>query len=152
MPTLLELKTRVRERADMENSNFISDSELTSIINQSLFELYDLLIGAYDDYFIAEPILFSLAGGEASSSYPLPADFYKLRGIDFNLDGDRWVDLGSFNFKERNRQDGLVRSIYFRAYNLKYRVFGGNILFKPIDSCAGNFQLWYIPQAFNPYQ
>lgn len=131
----------------MENSTFISDSELTTYINQSAFELYDLLIGTYDDYFVKDPpTLFSLSGGQASSSFVLPDDFYKLRGIDFNLDGDRWVDLAQYNFKERNRQDGLVKSIYFRVYNLKYRVIGNKVFFKPYDSCAGNYRLYYIPK------
>lgn len=147
MPTLSELRDRVRERADMENSTFISDSELNGYINQSLYELYDLLIGSYDDYFIKDPVLtFSLSGGDSSNSYNLPNDFYKLRGVDFNVGGDNWIDLDSFNFKERNRLDGGLRGSFLRNANLKYRVFGGKIYFRPQDGCAGNYRLWYIPK------
>ena len=56
--TLAELREASRQRADQENSQFISDSELNSYINQSYFELYDILVQSYgDDYYVANPVL-----------------------------------------------------------------------------------------------
>jgi hypothetical protein len=51
---LSELKLEVRRRSDMENSQFVKDNELTTYINQSYVELYDLLISVYEDYFVTD--------------------------------------------------------------------------------------------------
>lgn len=52
--TLAELRTEVRRRSDMENSQFVKDAELTTYINQSYVELYDLLIARFEDYFVTD--------------------------------------------------------------------------------------------------
>ena len=41
MVTLAQLKELVRQRADQQHSEFVSDSELVSYINNSYKELYD---------------------------------------------------------------------------------------------------------------
>lgn len=57
-PTLLELRTAARERADQVNSAFISDSELNRYINTAAKELYDILITAFDnDYSVQKKSL-----------------------------------------------------------------------------------------------
>ena len=69
--TLLELRTAARQRSDMVNSQFVSDAELNSYINQSAFEYYDLMVQKYsNDYFVAAPAQFNTDG--ASQVYPLP--------------------------------------------------------------------------------
>ena len=51
--TLLEIRTQARNRADMLESEFVSDSELTFSINQSIKELHDILTDAYQsDYYM----------------------------------------------------------------------------------------------------
>ena len=44
--TRLELRDEVRQRADMVYSDFVSDSEINRYINESISELYDMLIAA----------------------------------------------------------------------------------------------------------
>jgi hypothetical protein len=51
---LSELRTEVRRRSDMENSEFIKDAELTNYINQSYVELYDILISRFEDYYVTD--------------------------------------------------------------------------------------------------
>lgn len=51
---LSELKTEVRRRSDMENSEFIKDAELTNYINQSYVELYDILVSRFEDYYVTD--------------------------------------------------------------------------------------------------
>ena len=51
---LTQLQLEVRRRSDMENSQFIKDVELTTYINQSYVELYDLLVSIYEDYFVTD--------------------------------------------------------------------------------------------------
>jgi len=51
--SLAELITRIRQRADMVDTQFVTDEEITSYCNESLGELYDLIIGsAAQEYFM----------------------------------------------------------------------------------------------------
>lgn len=118
MATLLELKTKTRERSDMERSTFISDSELVSYINMAYSELYDILVSRFEDYF-SEKVLFTLS---STNEYTLPANFYKLRGLDFKNNGDRYVVVKKWNFEERNQVSDDVTNVY------------------------GQYQAWIIPR------
>lgn len=101
--TLAQIRLQAQQRADMENSNFLSTAEWNLNINQSLYALYDLLIQAYgNDYYVATP--FSVTTDGTNFLYALPVDFYKLLGVDLNVNQARmpWVSIKPFNFSERN--------------------------------------------------
>ena len=145
--TLTELKNAVRQRSDMENSQFVKDAELISYINQSYFELYDLLIQKYgDNYFVASPYSFTTDG--TSEDYTLPSDFYKLLGVDLALSNstDSWVTIKPFNFAERNRYAVPNFQSFYGITNLRYRLMGNKIKFTPIPQANQQMRLWYIPR------
>lgn len=142
MTTLAELREKVRERSDQQSSQFITDTELNGYINNSYAELYDILVSRFEDYYIKTPLLFSVASG--SNSYAVPADLYKIRGIDLNLDG-QWSTIYPFNFVERNRVNSRARSVIGRV-GVNYRLMGQNLLFYPEDRAQGDYRLWYIPR------
>lgn len=144
--TLAELRTATRQRADMVNSNFVSDTELNSYINQSIFELYDLLIQKYgNDYFVANPHTITTDG--TSDSYSLPTDFYKLLGIDLALSNsnDSYVTIKPFNFAERNRYAAPNFQSFYGITNLRYRLRGNKVWFTPIAEANQTIRVWYIP-------
>ena len=59
--SLAELITRIRQRADMVDTQFVTDEELTSYCNESLGELYDLIIGsAAQEYFMRSCNIYEL--------------------------------------------------------------------------------------------
>lgn len=136
--TLAQFRTRTRQRADMENSTFVSDSELNGYINQSITELYDLLVASNSEYFLSSTTS-TVASGD--STITLPSDFYKLRGVDFYL-GGRWCDLEQFNFNERNL-DSTTYS--FAGTQVKYRLQGSTLKFIPEDNASGQYRIWYTP-------
>lgn len=145
MPTTLsQLREQARQRADMENSEFIADSELDLYINDSYKELYDILVSKFADYFVTGPESFSLASGV--STYTLPADFYKLLGVDRSTGGADYYTIRPFNFEERNnrRNADRYRGIY---PNVKYRIVANTLRFTPDDQAAGDYRLWYIPNV-----
>jgi hypothetical protein len=153
--TLAQIRTAIRQRADMVNSQFVTDAELNSYINQSLCELYDLLITLYEDYYVAAPLTFQTDG--TSAQYPLPDGtlysaapaFYKILGCDLGLTGNAnaWVTLKKFDFISRNRYlYPQVTSTYLGVFNLRYRVVGDTIMFIPTPSAGQYVKLWYIPQ------
>lgn len=142
--TLEQIRDYCKERADMEESEFISDATWNLHINNSLAELHDLLVKAYgDDYYLSEHEFTSTAD---EKEYALPSDFYKLRGVDGYL-GGTWVDVHKFNFNKRN-SDLVTSALTQRGTsNLKYRLAGSNILFSRVPATGTDFKLWYTPQS-----
>lgn len=161
--SLGELRTRCQQRADRLNSNFVTLPEWNFFINQAMFELYDLLVTTYEDYFIATPALFSVTGN--TFLYPLPdgstsftnmsgasfvaAPFLKLVGVDLalNTSANGFVTVNKFNFSDRNRfvYPNSTSTIY-GVFNLQYRLMGNNIEFIPTPSAGQQIRLWYIPR------
>ena len=146
--TLLNLRTQAKQRANMEQSSFVSDSEWNSYINNAASALYDLLVQAYEDYYlIMPPTEFTLASGESKKA--LPADFYKLRGLDYKLGNADFVQIEQFQFGERNSAKIIdIRRIFDEA-PITYRLMGNYIQFLPEDRAPGTYRLWYIPK-FTP--
>jgi len=145
--SLSQLRTAVRQRADMVHSNFVTDTELNSYINQSSFELYDLLIQKYgNDYFVAPAYNFTTNG--VSDSYTLPANFYKLLGVDLALSNstDSYVTIKPFNFAERNRYAAPNFQSFYGITNLRYRIRGNKIWFTPIAEANQKLRIWYVPR------
>lgn len=162
---LSQIRLKAKQRADRVNSQFITDSEWNSYINQSMFELYDLLITVYEDYYLATPAQFAVNGNVFQ--YPLPdgaltftnginpsiqyvaPPFYKLMGVDLALNNatNAYVTINKFNFIDRNRfvYPNTASTIY-GVFNLQYRVLGTNIEFIPTPTSGQNIRLWYIPR------
>ncbi len=157
--TLSQVRAAAQQRSDMVNSSFVSLPEWNSYINQSYFELYDLLVTLYEDYFLADPFYITLNG---SDSYTLPngvavdgisgvaaRPFYKLTGVDLGLTGqtNAWVTLKKFNFIGRNRfVYPQLTTTYLGVFNLRYRVLGDKLHFIPTPSSGQYVRVWYIPK------
>jgi hypothetical protein len=158
------IRLAAQQRADRVGDQFVGTAEWNSYINTSLYELYDLLITLYEDYFLAAPIQFTANG--STFLYPLPngsntfinsvtqASFtppalYKLVGVDLALQtaNNAFVTVNKFNFIQRNRfvYPNTASSIY-GVFNLQYRMMGNNITFIPTPSAAQSIRLWYIPR------
>jgi hypothetical protein len=141
--TLGELKTQSRQRADMENSTFIGDAELTSMINSSAAELLDLLIGVYEDYNLSSQNVSVVPN---TDTYDLPSNFYKLRGVDLVLDANgNAVTLRPFNFGERNNYMFTPTWNVVGLPYLRYHLQGNRVRFVPIPSTTQTVKLWFIP-------
>lgn len=153
--SLGELRYRSQQAADMQNSQFLTTEEWNFNINQSALEFYDLLITAYEDYFIAPRLLFLTDG--TTFQYPLPNGqnysaapaLYKLYGVDLGLDNSNnaWVTIKKFNFIQRNSYVyPQLNSSFLGVFNLQYRMLGGSIEFIPTPSGNQNIGLWYFPR------
>jgi hypothetical protein len=153
--SLLELRETAKLHADMANSQFITNSEWDGYINQSAYELYDMLITTFDDYAIAAPLTVNTNG--STSSYPLPngtnynaaPPFYKLVGVDLFLNAytNGWVTVQKFNFIDRNKYIyPNSNSTIYGVANLSYRIMGNNIEFIPIPIGNQQFRVWYVPR------
>lgn len=147
MATLAELRQLVRQRADMENSNFVSDAELNAYINSSYKELYDLLVATFEDYYTLDPVEFTLSG--STHTYDLPANFYKLRGVDFknSSSGSEWSTVRPFVFTERNRVNNTFYGNLYSWDQRSYRILGNKLVFYPQENAEGTYRIWYVPRT-----
>ena len=139
--TLTQFRTRVRERANMEGSQFVTDVELTGYINSSASELYDLLVSRFADYYLSDTAVTVTTG----SSIPLPVNFYKLRGLDLDLGGGDYQTLRQFNFSERNKATDDLRLLRRGVSQLRYRVQGNTISLTPADQATNSYRVWFVP-------
>ena len=159
--SLGQIRLSAQQRADRVNSNFVTLPEWNSYINQALFELYDLLVTVYDDYFLAVPYQFITNGSQ--TIYPMPTGsssfldinsvvakpFYKLRGVDLGLDqsGNALVTVKKFDFIARNRYVyPNITSGYLGVFNLRYRLMGNDLHFIPTPASGQVIRVWYVPK------
>ncbi len=165
--TLGQIRLAAQQRADLVNSGFVTVAEWNSYITQSYFELYDLLVTAYQDYYLASPAMFLTNGQD--NQYPLPdgitsflnpdgssfvpKPFYKMNGVDVGLSNNNnaWFTLQKFNWNDRNNfVYPQLNSTILGVFNMSYRVMGSNIEFIPVPSANQFVRLWYIPRVTQP--
>lgn len=142
--TLEELRTKARQRADLETSQYVTDEELNGLINDSIAELHDLLVGSYGNDYYIETYTFNTVANQAD--YTLPADFYKLKGVDAKLTASNWFSLRPFNFNERNRNEDYAWG-FLNGPTVRYRMVGENLRFSPVPDGVIQCRMWYIPLA-----
>lgn len=148
--TIQTISDSAIDLADMRNSNFIDQSgtagtELIRYLNMAYKDIYQQIILSKEFYFTTSYPL-AIVGG--TSSYALPADFYKLDGVDLALDNSgRYLTLRPMQFIERNK---FRSSLYYGTAPFgqlfRYIVVGSTIQFVPLPSQASTIQLWYTPE------
>jgi len=146
--TLLQMRDRVRQRADMQNTLFVSDAEIDTYLNDGLSELNDLFITEYEEYVVQEQPNQKLTGGQTADDILTDFginNFMKILGIDLNV-GSRQIALKRFMFSERNfwTMPNAPWDVTVTPY--RYSVRGNTIYFFPATGIGGTVSIWYIPQ------
>lgn len=144
---LSDIQTAVLQRCNMENTNFVTTAELTEYINQSYFELYDILVQKYgDNYYVATAYQFQTDG--INQLFNLPSDFYKLLGVDLQLanQNNSFVTIRPFNFSDRNRYAVPNFQSFYGVTNLRYRLNANQLWLTPIPAAGQTIQVWYAPR------
>lgn len=165
--SLFELRLRSQQTADRVASNFVTKTEWNAFLRLAMYELYDLLITSYEDYFAAQYVYITTNG--TTQNYPVPDGatnyfgstypstgstapaqaFYKLAGMDLgvNTSNNAWVTLLKFDFIERNKYvyPNSTSTIY-GVYNMRYRLMGSNFNLIPTPSGNQQLRVWYSPR------
>jgi hypothetical protein len=148
---VLELKDRIKQRADIEKSGSAgvsSDLEILRLINLYMYRLEGLIQKAYENYRAQYYNLKTVVG---QVTYPLPANFSKLLGIgivdvagkSYNV----WTPLQHWQMANQNRPTGGFINFTNGMYsNVTFRLMDGNIEFIPVKS-AQIIGVWYAPTA-----
>lgn len=112
----------------------IDDADANEIVQEEVEALYDLLVGAFDDYNIT--ISGNLTPSAGTDTVDLPADFYKLRGVDWLHNGE-WRDLARFELGERNERG-----------TRRYTIRGTKLVIAPASVAPSTtVRLLYVPQC-----
>lgn len=166
--SLYELRLRSQQCADRVNSQFVTTDEWNSFLRLALYELYDLLVTVYEDYFSLSEVNIQTNGSQGL--YPLPDGvtnylggsfngtsgppakaFYKATGVDLNVNTSTVtpsrVSLLKFEFIKRNQYvyPNSTSTIY-GVYNMRYRIMDNYINIIPIPAGNQNLILWYTPK------
>ena len=149
--TMTDLIGDVRRRCNMERmdavNGFIPDAEVVRYLQTGLQKVHALMVEAYGmDYFYAEyPVTVTggIAGSEGSD-VALPADFFKLLGVDLTLTQSQTVSLKPYQRFQRNMYRAAP---YITWYGIvyRYRLSGNFIRFIPQAQSSIPITLLYVP-------
>lgn len=144
---LVQLIADVRSRCDQVTANgaqaFISDAEICEWLCQADADLYDKLVLTGEQYFLTNPPpQFVTTSGQ--QDYPLPPDFYKLRGVDVQV-GSYWSTCHRANFEQRNDFQNLPLTVWDWQALLYYDLYGQYLHFMQVLPGAQQIRLWYYP-------
>lgn len=160
--TVVELRSEVRQRADMVNSAFVNDWEVDRAILQSFAQLYDELCAVGEDYYIKYVDIPATAGGyfdfesyTASTGHPAH-DVYQVRGVDAVYSDQVVLNVPRFNWEERNVYSAAAPLIPYYPI-VAYRVIQNPVTGKdclhliPDNQSTGaqNLRVWYYPNPSN---
>jgi hypothetical protein len=141
------LRSKARTRADMVNGTFCTDAEVDEFIQSAWSELYDILVATFEDFAVTST---TIAVTGANDTYALPADFYKLRGVEYLLSNaaGSFVTLEPFEWSERGRFSTISPGgINATGYGLMYCLRDTNIVFAPYPTGASSIKVWYVPEC-----
>lgn len=141
--TLTQLRAKARELADMVNSQFITDTadSLDQWINEGAQKLHDLYVQAYGEDYVEKSATLTTVAGQ--TDYTLPADFYKLLGIELPIAG-KMRTLVPFKRSERNGLTTEV-SLYSSLSLPRYKLSKGVVRLLPAPGSVLVGKIWYSP-------
>ena len=143
-------------------SNYATTAELTYLANAGAARLHDILVTAYEDFYMSS-ITWSITPGK--EYYDLSADllmvdansnptFYKM--IDIFLTYGSGATLSRFKLKRFNTNEltllnnSVITPTYTILPTVYWRLEGTRLYFEPIavaNTAGYNFEMWYVPQV-----
>lgn len=141
--TLGELVTRCKQRADMENSDLISDAEWKGLISTAFAALHGLIALPGMRYYESQTEILGSAfvdNDDQTADVPLPEDHLSTVGVDYKRDGD-WYALPEMMAQERN-----IGEQSFFGDNFFWALVGCSLRITPKPKDSQEFRHIYIPQ------
>ena len=150
--SLLQLRTRVREAADIENATArFPDSEVNDKINRAMSSWYDLIVATPwggDTYYSS--YTFNTQGNV--SQYPMPSDWLHIQSIDVFIqpgqNSNQVISAKPFQTEFRNAFKFWSLTWNY-SHPIYYQVQGQNLALIPTPPASFSIGINYIPVA--PY-
>lgn len=136
-----DIVTDARQYADMVNTQFVTDQEIVGYIDKAYRQMYVKIVSQGSNFFNTK---LDYAIVPQQDTYPLPVDFYRLTGVDLNIDSQNKITLMNINMNERN----MLKNVFATAYvnrGWRYWISAENIIFTPAPDNNASFTIWYIP-------
>lgn len=147
--TAAQIIEDAKNMADMANSSFVSDSEWLSYVNRSAAEFHAEFAVLSEDYWMNE-VEFTLPlspaiPGVPANVFPLPADFHKMRGLDYQIDSGNktWRSLHQIHFSERNAYTPDLRRVWGASPDRRFRLMRNALVIYPEAQPEGTYRLFY---------
>ena len=122
-----ELVARAIALSDLQNSDFITQQDKENSLNESYRDIYEELIDNNDDYYLLTtlitPSVLNNTGNPNEYLIDLPADCYKLRFVDYQINGN-WQSMPKMPLSSKNWTSG---SPLYRWNGKKLWVIGSNL-------------------------
>ena len=129
------------QRTASESTAFVNSTELNSLINLALSELYDELVKAAGEQFYATNTTLSVVAG--TSTYSLPALFYQLCDVHLEWATD---DLEPVTPLMAATERYKFAGAQWSPWELKaYRLTGDSLVFIPTPTSAVTANVRYVP-------
>lgn len=163
--TLAQLQAEVQKRADLQNSlAFAPLADITEYINRAWARLYGKLSRAGENYYLRvaqwtttsqQQWYYTTAAtvGIDGNSPPagttvLPTTIYLVKGVDAQVQTNRWLNCERFNWERRNdyQQSDWYWPIMTSLYD--YQGSGASAAIFLMPPPAGNIpmRVWYYPE------
>lgn len=108
---------RAKDRADMAHTDFVSDTEWLQYFNEAYTEFYDELVMMFQNYFFETA---ELTINSANPIVDLPADFYKILSMEFEVGNNSYIPIQPFNEGDRNAFVSPATSLPSGTIRLRY--------------------------------
>lgn len=97
--TWAEIKEKVKRRLDIEEEDFMSDTELLDIANEAIDEIEAEIHDTYEDYYLTSANIAMVAG---TQDYDLPSDIYaqKIRSVQYKESNTFYYEMMPININE----------------------------------------------------
>lgn len=139
--TLANLRTRARDRANMENSLFVTDSIFNSYINYAVSDLREKITSKVGEDYFASSSSSALTPGQETLN--LPSDFFKLLWVEVLGEDGNYYPLRRFEIAEK---PVLSYGISHPGTEIKYRLRADTLWLQPANATGGRtVRLWYVP-------
>lgn len=136
----------------MVGSSFVSDADVTEMLNVSLTELVEFMVGVYENFFSASYTLVTVSGTDEYDLSAVSPGIFKLLGVDllFSATSGDFASLKSFPWAERDRYSTLGvwgSPAAIRARRPRYCLLGSKLKMLPAPDAAYSVKLTYVPKA-----
>lgn len=143
MVLMSDLITHVRQRSNSIGLDNITDGEILTYLNYGLAELWGIVTGSYEDYFV-KTLQFNLTSGSDGYDLSLIPDFFKeLRVSKLYTGSTGFVRLNRVNIRNEN-----MGNLYSYGYLINdtpngYLIYDNKLKILPTINNGGTYQLLY---------
>lgn len=145
--TLASLQTQALQRADIPaTTTRYATGETAEYVNQSMAELYGVLVQSDEDFYTVS-VPLTTVGGQADYTFAALVtddDVFKFRGLDIPVTGGFKRTAERLEWAERNDFTGPL-PMYIAGFPMKYHVTADKLTLYPTPSGGLLCTFWYVP-------